>query len=73
MSVRPESIAPVPEDTARVAKAAFPKGSTYTQIRDVLGTLFNDEYFAELLPESQVFFPFLFTLASSSRYSRSRI
>ncbi len=48
MSMRPESIAPVPEDTACVAKAAFPKGSTYIQMRDVLGTLYEDEYFAEL-------------------------
>ena len=27
MSVRPEQIGPVPEDTARVAKAAFPRGN----------------------------------------------
>ena len=31
MSVRPEPIGPVPEDTARVAKAAFPKGNLYVR------------------------------------------
>jgi hypothetical protein len=27
MSLRPQSLEPVPEDTARVARAAFPKGN----------------------------------------------
>jgi hypothetical protein len=27
MSLRPQPIEPVPEDTARVARAAFPKGN----------------------------------------------
>ncbi len=47
MSMRPEPIAPVPEDTARVAKAAFPKGSTYIEMRNVLGTIYDDEDFSE--------------------------
>lgn len=29
MSMHPEPIGPVPEETVRVAKAAFPKGSIY--------------------------------------------
>src|SRR5215208_5352634 len=48
MSMRPEPIGPVPEDTARVARAAFPKGNLYMQIRDVLGTIYADEDFSEL-------------------------
>jgi transposase len=46
--MRPKPIGPVPEDTARVARAAFPKGTTYVQMRDVLGAIYNDEDFAEL-------------------------
>lgn len=48
MSMQPEPISPVPEETARVAKAAFPKGSTYIQMRDVLGAVYEDEDFSEL-------------------------
>lgn len=48
MSMHPEPIRPVPEETARVAKAAFPKGSTYMQMRDVLGAVYKDVDFAEL-------------------------
>ena len=40
----------VPEETARVAKAAFPKGNPYIKMRDILGTLFEDEQFTELFP-----------------------
>lgn len=48
MSMHPQPIGPVPEDTARVARAAFPKGNLYMQIRDVLGTIYDDEDFSEL-------------------------
>jgi transposase len=48
MSMRPKPIRPVPEDTARVAEAAFPKGNLYMHMRDVLGTIYADEDFSEL-------------------------
>src|SRR3954451_24815939 len=48
MPMRPKPIGPVPEDTARVARAAFPKGNLYMQMRDVLGTIYADEDFSEL-------------------------
>jgi transposase len=48
MSMHPQPIGPIPEDTARVARAAFPKGTTYVQMRDVLGAIYEDEDFAEL-------------------------
>ena len=41
----------IPGTTIQVAKAAFPKGNVYMQIRDELGTLYTDEDFAELYPE----------------------
>jgi transposase len=40
----------VPEETTRVARAAFPKGHPYLTFRDALGTIFQDEDFAALFP-----------------------
>src|SRR5215203_3442307 len=48
MSMHPQHIGLVPEDTARVARAAFPKGNLYMQMRDVLGSIYDDEDFSEL-------------------------
>ncbi|MBE9048773.1 transposase, partial [Pleurocapsales cyanobacterium LEGE 10410] len=48
MSLHPQPIPPVPEDTARVARAAFPQGNIYVQIRDTLGSIYVDEDFANL-------------------------
>jgi transposase len=50
MSLHPHVVAPVPEDTARVAHAAFPKGHPYLTFRDALGTIFQDEDFTALFP-----------------------
>jgi transposase len=50
MSLRPQSLEPVPEDTARVARAAFPKGNPYLTLRDQLGVIFQDEDFTALFP-----------------------
>ena len=50
MSLQPSVIEPVPEETARIALAAFPKGNLYLSMRDELGTLFNDLDFATLYP-----------------------
>jgi transposase len=48
MSLRPAPLEPVPEHTARVARAAFPKGNPYLTLRDELGTIFRDDDFATL-------------------------
>jgi transposase len=48
MSLRPHGVAPVPEETARVARAAFPKGNPYLILRDALGTIFQDDDFSDL-------------------------
>jgi len=50
MSLHPHIIEPVPDETARVARAAFPKGHPYLTFRDALGTIFQDEDFAALFP-----------------------
>jgi transposase len=48
MSLKPQTFDPVPAETARITKAAFPQGNTYIQMRDVFGTLYADEAFAPL-------------------------
>ena len=48
MSLQTEPIFDVPEQTAQVAQAAFPKGNIYLQLRDELGTIYEDEQFTEL-------------------------
>jgi hypothetical protein len=50
MSLRPDPIRPVPEGTARVARAAFRKGNPLLELRDELGAIFRDEDFADLFP-----------------------
>ena len=50
MSLKPAPIEPVPEETARVAKAAFRKGDPLLSLRDELGAIFADADFADLFP-----------------------
>src|SRR5262252_6219545 len=50
MSLHPQPIEPIPEQTAQVAHAAFPKGHPYLTLRDHLGTIFQDADFAALFP-----------------------
>ena len=50
MSLHPQSIPPIPSDTARIARAAFPKGSTFMRMRDELGVFYRDEDFSDLFP-----------------------
>src|SRR5215213_9089651 len=50
MSLKPAVIQPVPEETARVARAAFRKGNPLLELRDELGTIFSDEGFVDLFP-----------------------
>jgi transposase len=48
MTLHPTPVSPVPDETARIARAAVPKGKVYVQMRDVLGTIYTDEQFADL-------------------------
>ncbi len=60
MSLRPQTVPSVPEETARIARAAFPKGNLYMQIRDEIGILLpaqdNQTVPREVLKISQVMF-----------------
>ena len=42
MSLNPQPIPPVPEETILVAVAAFPKGNIYLRLRDELGVFYTD-------------------------------
>jgi transposase len=48
MSLPRDGLRPVPVETARVARAAFPDGNIYLRLRDELDTLFGDEMFSAL-------------------------
>lgn len=50
VSLKPQPIGPVPEQTACVARAAFPKGNAFMRMRDELGVLWEDEDFTDLFP-----------------------
>ena len=43
-----QDIGPVPTETARVARAAFPHGNRYLRMRDEVGVLSTDAAFAPL-------------------------
>jgi transposase len=45
--IKPESTT-IPEETQRVARAAFPSGNRYMRMRDALGAVYSDEQFADL-------------------------
>ena len=51
MSLCPQLLPPVPDDTARTARAAFRRGNPYVLLRDRLGTVFADADFADLYPK----------------------
>src|SRR6516225_661531 len=50
MSLHPQASSAIPEETRRVAHAAFPKGTLCLRIAHELGDLFRDQQFAELFP-----------------------
>jgi transposase len=50
MTMYPQEIGTIPEETRRIAQAACPKGTLAMRLRDVLGELYTDEQFATLSP-----------------------
>jgi len=50
MSMNPRELGPIPEETARVARCACPKGTLAMRLRDALGELYQDEQFVALYP-----------------------
>ncbi len=50
MSLQQQVTYLVPDDTAQVARTAFPRGNRYLRLYDALGSLFADRDFAALFP-----------------------
>jgi transposase len=50
MSLASPSVHPIPEETRRVAQAAFPRPSRFMQMRDRLGTIYDVAAFGALYP-----------------------
>ena len=50
MSLHPQEPPTVPEETRRVARAAFPKGTLCLRLADALGPVYRDGQFAALFP-----------------------
>lgn len=48
MSLKSQEFGPIPEETARVTHAAYPKGNVFMRMRDELGTMQQDETLAPL-------------------------
>lgn len=51
MSLRAPIVYCLPEDTARVARAAFPRGNPYLRACDALGPIYTNPQFADLFPQ----------------------
>lgn len=50
MSLQPENLPEIPEETARIARILFPKGNKYLWLRDEFGAIYKDEQFISLYP-----------------------
>jgi transposase len=50
MSLPFADLDPIPDGTARIAQAAFPKGSLAMTLRDRLGSIYHDGMFCDLYP-----------------------
>jgi transposase len=48
--LKPSFQSGIPEETIKVAKAAFPNGNMYVSLRDTLGPIFADATFQDLYP-----------------------
>lgn len=51
MSLRAPIVYCLPDDTAQVARAAFPRGNTYLRVYDALGPVYSNPQFAALFPK----------------------
>lgn len=71
MSLNPMFVPEVPEETARIAHAAFPNGNIYIRIRDQLGVFFTDKQFASLFSErgQPAFSPWRLALISIMQFA----
>lgn len=52
MTLHPQNDFSIPEETARIAHAAYPRGNMYIHMRDAPGTIYQDESFADVFPHN---------------------
>jgi transposase len=52
MTLHAQTELTIPEETARIARAAYPHGNTLMKMRDALGTIYQDQTFASLFPHN---------------------
>ena len=52
MTLQAQTDFSIPEETVRVARAAYPKGNLYLTLRDTLGPIYQDQAFAHLFPHN---------------------
>lgn len=71
MTLHPQAVYLVPDETARVARAAFPQGSTFMHMRDCLGMIYDDQTFAALYPVQgqPTYSPFRLALTSVMQFA----
>jgi transposase len=55
MSLHPQKLPEIPEETVRIAKILFPKGNKYMWLRDELDAIYEDEQFMVLYPKNGQF------------------
>lgn len=63
MCLHPEEVPAVPDETVRVAKAAFPKGNLYMRLRDALTPSIGD---SGLVAHSAISYKSRFLIESSA-------
>jgi len=51
MSLKPQAMGSVPQETVRIARAASPKGKISLRLRDHVGRIFRDEDGADVYPK----------------------
>lgn len=52
MPLHPQTDFAIPEETIRVASAAYPRGNVLMKMRDAPGTIYQDQSFASLFPHN---------------------
>ena len=50
-SLHAQPLEPIPDLTSRIAQASFPKGTLAMQLRDALGSIYQDADFVDLFPK----------------------
>src|SRR5881392_4424669 len=70
MSMYPQELSPIPAETARITRAANPKGTLAMWLRDEFGAIYRDEEFADLYPQrgQPAFAPWRLALVTLLQY-----